>query len=118
MEYKTRDPELVFEEMEAMARKYEHEETEYVTTATVMFYQCKKQIFRKEDLMMLEMGNFQGFQFPIPKNYDKVLKTIYGDYMKYPPVETRGNWHDSILLNPNIPYKQFREQLLSKEEKK
>lgn len=32
---------------------------------------------------------FEGGKFRIPNNYDKRLSTLYGDYMKLPPVENR-----------------------------
>ena len=36
---------------------------------------------------------FEDHHFYIPKNYDGYLKTIYGDYMKLPPIEKRTS-HD------------------------
>lgn len=30
---------------------------------------------------------FEGYDFNVPKNYDSVLRVIYGDYMELPPVE-------------------------------
>ena len=38
---------------------------------------------------------FEGIPFKGPVNYDAVLKTIYGDYMKLPPVEKRISYHTS-----------------------
>ena len=32
---------------------------------------------------------FEGYLFPIPSEYDKILKKRYGDYMKLPPVSQR-----------------------------
>ena len=34
-------------------------------------------------------GEFCGEQFPIPKDYDLYLKTLYGDYMKLPEQSER-----------------------------
>ena len=36
---------------------------------------------------------FEDYIFPIPSEYDLVLKSIYGDYMKLPPVEKRVTHH-------------------------
>lgn len=36
---------------------------------------------------------FEDCIFPIPTDYDLVLKSIYGDYMKLPPVEKRVTHH-------------------------
>ena len=38
-------------------------------------------------------GNFEGHLFLMPGKYDKILKIIYGDYMKLPPVEKRVTTH-------------------------
>ena len=39
---------------------------------------------------------FENIQVPVPAEYDKLLKYIYGDYMKLPPVEKRIPQHDFI----------------------
>ena len=33
--------------------------------------------------------NFEGHKLPIPKKYDYILSSIYGDYMTLPPIEKR-----------------------------
>ena len=40
---------------------------------------------------------FEDIMVSIPKNYDQMLKQIYGDYMKLPPVEKRNNHPPKIL---------------------
>lgn len=39
---------------------------------------------------------FEGERFKAPANCDGVLKRIYGDYMKLPPENKRGNWHQIL----------------------
>ena len=52
---------------------------------------------------------FENIQVPVPSNYDEVLKTIYGNYMAYPPVNERGAWHEGqITFDPDIPYQEFK----------
>ena len=41
--------------------------------------------------------NFEGFEFPAPKSIDKYLKSMYGDFMKLPPVEKRF-FHARIIV--------------------
>ena len=33
--------------------------------------------------------SFEGYEFNVPNNYDKVLQTLYRDYMKFPPESER-----------------------------
>lgn len=40
--------------------------------------------FDKKDIFPLKTGPFEGRQFPIPNNADRILKNVYGDYMKIP----------------------------------
>lgn len=39
---------------------------------------------------------FEGEKFCAPKGYDSILRQIYGDYMKLPPVEKQIQTHDTI----------------------
>lgn len=41
---------------------------------------------------------FCGKLFNAPKGYDKILKKVYGDYMKLPPVEQRVNHNTAKIL--------------------
>lgn len=51
---------------------------------------------------------FESIMIPIPKNYDKLLKHMYGNYMDFPPKDKRGAWHEGqLLFEPDIPYKEF-----------
>lgn len=50
-------------------------------------YGYKKQTFLIEDYFPLKRVKFENMELNIPNNYDYILKTIYGDYMKIPPKE-------------------------------
>lgn len=55
--------------------------------------------------------SFEGKRIPVPKGYERCLSINYGDYLKLPPIEKRGCWHDDLLLiDVNTPYKQFQLQ--------
>ncbi len=51
---------------------------------------------RKETMDTSIMGNFEGHLFPMPENYDEVLKIYYGDYMTL-PIPAEQNPHHHII---------------------
>lgn len=55
---------------------------------------------------------FEGmWMVPISKDFDAILRGPYGDYMKFPPPELRGKWHEGIIrFEPNMPYREFLEK--------
>ncbi len=40
--------------------------------------------------------SFEGYEFMVPIDYDYILTSMYGDYMKLPPIEKRVSNHNSI----------------------
>ena len=42
--------------------------------------------FDAEDFKSTIDADFEGHKFPIPVGYDNILKTLYGNYMKLPPI--------------------------------
>lgn len=36
-----------------------------------------------------EVMEFEGYHFPVPSGWDQILTILYGEYMKFPPVEER-----------------------------
>lgn len=52
-----------------------------------------KEIVPRELFESKIMVEFEGLEFPAPIGYDKFLKSIYGDYMKLPPVSERVPHH-------------------------
>ena len=53
--------------------------------------------YQKEDFEPAIKAKFEDFEVRIPKNYDRILTQIYGDYMKIPPKERRYNTAPEIL---------------------
>lgn len=66
----------------------------------------------KEDLEKSEIVPFENMEIPIPLNFDRILSNAYGDYMKFPPIEKRGKWHENIIyFDPDIPYVDYVRRL-------
>lgn len=51
-------------------------------------------VFEKKWVTKTINHKFEKKNYPIPIDYDKFLKAIYGDYMKLPPVEERTFHHE------------------------
>lgn len=43
--------------------------------------------------------DFEGYKFPVPKEYDKYLTFLYGDYMELAPLSTRLGCHEIKLCD-------------------
>lgn len=72
------------------AKKFKGEEFGYVTdfSGNDANFICEKNLY---DEMMV--GKFESGNYKIPKEYDTVLRKIYGDYMILPPAEKRVTHH-------------------------
>ena len=44
---------------------------------------------------------FEDFEIDVPKEYDIILKQLYGDYMKLPPEDKRKSHHSHYFLDLN-----------------
>lgn len=53
--------------------------------------------FTKEDLLPVRKESFEGIQMSFPKNLEKSLTYMFGDYMQLPPPEKRKNHYPHIL---------------------
>lgn len=68
--------------------------------------------YYEESVMM----DFEYIQLPVPKAYDSILKTHYGNYMQLPPMEKRGLHHE-ILFDPDKPYTEYIGKMTKEEAK-
>lgn len=93
---------------------YSSEERVSLLTHSEQF--IRKYWCEKEDLENLTLAKFENLYVPVPENYDAMLIHMYGDYMKFPPIEQRGAWHgDSLTINPDISYLEYFDEQRKKE---
>ena len=52
-----------------------------------------KTIFYKDWMFPTIEVEFENYKIQAPKEYDKLLQSMYGDYMKLPPEEKRVSIH-------------------------
>ena len=50
---------------------------------------------------------FENIEMTVPIGYESILTTQYGDWRRLPPANKRGAWHSSLLIDPDVPYRQF-----------
>lgn len=105
--YAHRNPREVYNEMLAIATKYNNIDTDIVNTAVLTAYPYDKLVYKKSWFDDIIYKECEGIPVAIPKMYDEVLKVQYGDYMQLPPVESRGQWHNTAIFDPDIPYKEL-----------
>ena len=74
------------------AKKYPYEDSEYIASLTWLV-DGKKNVFEKSSFNELVLRDFEDTQFYIPKKYDELLTTRYGDYMQLPPENERIGHH-------------------------
>ena len=75
--------------------EYKYDESKYVGSIASIYNTIEDRYLKKwfDDSVKIE---FEGEFFTAPKGYDDVLKTIYGDYMKLPPVEQQITHHSNV----------------------
>ena len=62
---------------------------------------------------------FENLEITVPSNYDKVLKTYYGDYMTPPPTTQRQSQHYRYFIDLEKRYsrKEIMEKMYGKRKK-
>lgn len=71
--------------------------------ATIM-----RQRFPKEWFVNPGYAMFEGYRMPVPYDTDGYLTISYGNYMELPPVEERICRHDTVFVDLEHCYKQYR----------
>ena len=106
------DPLKTYEEIFRLTGEFKNEDCEYVAYDSCTILPYDRAVFHTEDFKKQCFVEVEGFSLPIPNGYDRILKIMYGDYMKFPPVEERGNWHSGTTFDPDIPFKEYLKNIL------
>lgn len=101
------DPLKTYEEIFRLTGEYQDVDCEYVAHDSCTIFPYTKAVYLAEDFKKQIFVDVEGFQLPIPNGYDRLLTIMYGDYMKFPPIEERGAWHAGTTFDPDIPYKDY-----------
>jgi len=60
-------------------------------------------LFEKDKILNLVPHRFEDGEFPVPEDYDGVLRTIYGNWREIPPPEKRPR--HAHIIDPFHPAK-------------
>lgn len=80
------------DKLESLARVKDYDHSEYVG-CVVWLSGGMRDIFPRKWFDESILHDFGEYQFRIPKNYDQILRHIYGDYMQLPPENERIGHH-------------------------
>lgn len=83
----------VLNKIDAISRKFSFEESRYVGVPAWVTISLA---YEKEWFEEFIKVPFEGIEVSIPKQYDKILKIQYGNYMQLPPVEKQIGHHEYI----------------------
>lgn len=100
------DPINTYEKIQQLSKTYLNIKTDIVSMPTITAYGFQRDVFSIDDFAETTHHDFEGFQFPVPIGYDRILRTIYGDYKVFPPIGARGKWH-SAIVDARIPYNDY-----------
>lgn len=89
--------------LDQMAKRYPTSNTQNVRIASLENrFQRKEYCFPREVFDDTEIITFENLKVPVPKNWDIVLRNLYGDsYMTPPPLEKRVSEHSK---SPKAPW--------------
>ena len=106
-EYTERDPYLVFDRINKMQQQFNGKGKDKESILSGVLYGFSRDIFRKGCFDRLTEVDLYGMKTFIPTEYDYILSTIYGEYMKMPPIKDRKSKHSNFKLVPDVPYKEY-----------
>ncbi|MBO5568392.1 MAG: LicD family protein, partial [Clostridia bacterium] len=101
------DYKKVYKEVNRLASKIKWDETENIGMVVFAPYAHNHNMFDKADFTDTIWMDFENTAVPVPKGFNNILKTIYGDYMSFPPLEKRGTWH-AFTFDPDVAYYNYK----------
>ena len=85
----------IYEKLDNCLKKYSYDNSEYI--GNFMGAYKFKEMFLKKIYDEIQEYEFEDIKLVGPKNYDFVLKQLYGEYMKLPPKRDRNKHHTELI---------------------
>lgn len=108
-EYMTDDPMGEWEKVQQVAKKWQNSNTDYLNMKVCVSsdWISFNMPLKKEWFSPIRKVKFENIEVPVPSDAESVLTVQYGDFMKYPPKEKRGSWHQGLIIDPERPYTDY-----------
>ncbi|MGL0865089.1 LicD family protein [Faecalibacterium duncaniae] len=87
----------IAKKMDKLAQKYDYESSAWIGNFVWACYRMRERLPREWFEQRVKLP-FEGYEFWAPKEWDKYLTQIYGDYMTPPPVDKRVNHNMEVWL--------------------
>lgn len=101
---------------EKQMTKYNDSDSPYITELCVG-PKYMGNIYHKEDFTAAKFFKFEDTLMPLPIGYDRYLRKAFGNYMERPDKENQKTIHDSIYIDPDTSYTEYKHiHYLTKEE--
>ena len=94
---------LSYKKFEEVCKKFNREETRYVSKLSFDFNN-KRQFIKRKDLDDIIDVQFEYMRIPIIANYDEILRLRYNNYME--PAKAP-NYHGGVFLDTEKSYKEY-----------
>lgn len=101
------DPLERYELIQSLAKRDYNKTTSHVAYIVCPVYGYKRHVFLNEDFSRSVLTEFEGFRFPVPVGYERILSTEYDNWRQMPTIEERGKWHGNVFFEPDRPYNEF-----------
>ena len=92
-------PKTVMNKMFDFVCKMSNKKGGEYTTSFASGYGWKKQLVNNEVYSEGKKAEFEGHEFTVPTQYDVILKQLFGDFMKLPPLEKRTSGHTLDIID-------------------
>jgi lipopolysaccharide cholinephosphotransferase len=92
--------------IDKIMRKKKYEDCYYVANMQGAWF--GREIVKREYFGNGTKAMFEGMEVMIPEKYDEFLTSIYGNYMKLPPIEKQVGKHNHAGYSLEIPYNEFK----------
>ena len=107
--FRTDNPMGEYEKLQKIISRYG--KTPYMALSVTTVYPFPRLIWPSECFDSVVEMPYETIEVVLPSGYDRILTQSFGDYMKFPPIEKRGNWHSGVYWDPDNSYEIYKDPI-------